>query len=873
MESPTGGKGTARLGPGTTALELPLGQAWHAMQAGMAQVAHSARQKFESLERGLQDQARRFQADLGNIARRWQEEAEVSQEVISEDRVEANDCSQQDGGLPSANQLCKEGSKEVGKPSHGGECGAQRLVDKKDEEACAQEWPGRTDSETESDLGLVCVVGGSSAVSARAHREPRAASARTPTPMDRETPRTIVRPEFGVLSWFWSRPKDVAMAECRKDRYGAGPGYRCPVPGCGGRQKTFKTVKDLERHLGSKLHCPGHPYDQQWAAWEAEAKRGYYKRPEFPEEEIALRKPGHCDDEKPTWIYLPREPDYSKHDQTPESEQGSEEAEAEEATEGRHEAGERSEDEVLSEVQAHSDAGSEPSKEEEMVDEAQEGGESEAETVTSVQSVYEVDVVEDLGKESTASVPASPRVPKTPNRLRSPIPRRRGRTELAPVAVEENMVPAKEPDQVGKYLPPHKRRSEQISEATGALGAKYVPPHKRQAKTQGESRAGGSSSSKAAPYQVNNASRSIVLGERISKRIDELEVLRQSLDDKGAHDEAVLNNVADLELEIEGLKGEQRAFRRKNREGHSARQERDNEALGRRLAYVKERSRKRAASHRLAGQAERTEERLEREEEWHRRFNRPGTGRKVQVFPLAEGVLANEVQAAPLSKKARTVLLEEEETAFLELPPPTARTKQLPPSARKKTSQQKKAKHKRERRREQRLKEKKTGGPGGIGHLTSFSGHGDSSSEEYPGWTRIDFVIDSGASATTIPKELVGKVKLGESVGYHSFRLANGSLVPNEGTLVAKAWLMGNEEVAMRMAVANISQPLISVGQMVNQGNKVVLSPKVSYLETKSGGIHRIFQRNGVYVLPVWMDSAKVSKRSSPFSGQGHSCL
>jgi hypothetical protein len=119
----------------------------------------------------------------------------------------------------------------------------------------------------------------------------------------------------------------------------------------------------------------------------------------------------------------------------------------------------------------------------------------------------------------------------------------------------------------------------------------------------------------------------------------------------------------------------------------------------------------------------------------------------------------------------------------------------------------------------------------------------------------------------------VGKVKLGESVGYHSFKLANGSLVPNEGTLVAKAWLMGNEEVGMRMAVANISQPLISVGQMVNQGNKVVLSPKVSYLETKSGGIHRIFQRNGVYVLPVWIDSAKVSKRSSPFSGQGHSCL
>ena len=79
----------------------------------------------------------------------------------------------------------------------------------------------------------------------------------------------------------------------------------------------------------------------------------------------------------------------------------------------------------------------------------------------------------------------------------------------------------------------------------------------------------------------------------------------------------------------------------------------------------------------------------------------------------------------------------------------------------------------------------------------------------------------------------------------------------------------GNEEVAMRMAVANISQPLISVGQMVNQGNKVVLSPKVSYLETKSGGIHRIFQRNGVLCSTSMDRLCKGVKEVQPFQRAG----
>ena len=376
---------------------------------------------------------------------------------------------------------------------------------------------------------------------------------------------------------------------------------------------------------------------------------------------------------------------------------------------------------------------------------------------------------------------------------------------------------------------------------------------------------------------MNAASRSILFGDLLSKRIEELEEARLSLDNlpSDVSREDVLNKIAALEIEIDGLKEEQKSFRRKTRAGYSSRQEADKGTMSKRLAYLKERSRKRAAANRLKGQLPRTQERMAKDLEWHRRYDRPGSWKKVRTFPHAEGVLKSEMEAAPMSRKARMVLREEEEADFLELPPVTKRTKRLPPSAHKQTPQKKKGKHRRERRREQRRKEEKgkKGGSKGTGHLGSFSGQVCSTSGQYPGWTRVDFVIDSGASATTIPKKLVGSAKLGEPIGYRSFKLADGNVVPNEGTLTSKAWMMGQEFVEVRMSVADISQPLLSVGQMVDKGNKVILAPKVSYLQTKSGGIHRIFLRNGVYVLPLWLESSKMASGPSPFEGQGRGCL
>ena len=86
----------------------------------------------------------------------------------------------------------------------------------------------------------------------------------------------------------------------------------------------------MSQHLWTKLGQEGHPVESQFGAWDQEAKKGFYVRPELPETRGSL---AHCGSE-PTWIYLPEEPDYSKHRPEPEDfgeEAGDSETESDDA--------------------------------------------------------------------------------------------------------------------------------------------------------------------------------------------------------------------------------------------------------------------------------------------------------------------------------------------------------------------------------------------------------------------------------------------------------------------------------------------------------------------------------------------------------------
>ena len=95
-------------------------------------------------------------------------------------------------------------------------------------------------------------------------------------------------------------------------------------------------------------------------------------------------------------------------------------------------------------------------------------------------------------------------------------------------------------------------------------------------------------------------------------------------------------------------------------------------------------------------------------------------------------------------------------------------------------------------------------------------------------WTRVDFIVDSGASDSTIPKGILPNVPLGE---------------------------------------VKVSKPLLSIGKMVEHGHTVTMTPYGGYIQLKGSKTKiTIFQRNGVWKLPVWIWTPV---GDSGFPGQG----
>ena len=106
-------------------------------------------------------------------------------------------------------------------------------------------------------------------------------------------------------------------------------------------------------------------------------------------------------------------------------------------------------------------------------------------------------------------------------------------------------------------------------------------------------------------------------------------------------------------------------------------------------------------------------------------------------------------------------------------------------------------------------------------------------------WTRVDLIVDSGASDSTLP---IGVCQpghqIGEVRGYKEFSMADGRIFLNLGT----------KKLQMT------SKPLLSVGKLISMGHKVEMNPDgKGWIILKNGGKITIYLRNGVWKLPVWI--------------------
>ena len=142
--------------------------------------------------------------------------------------------------------------------------------------------------------------------------------------------------------------------------------------------------------------------------------------------------------------------------------------------------------------------------------------------------------------------------------------------------------------------------------------------------------------------------------------------------------------------------------------------------------------------------------------------------------------------------------------------------------------------------------------------------------EKLEEWEEVEFLVDSGASATVIGPDSVKAVRPSDPNPSKNYRLADGSLIPNKGE---KSFLGLTEEgIARKLKaqVTDVDRPVMSVAQIVQNGGRVVLDRKGSYVEGGGRKIALAYE-GGLYKLTLWVpreQSQSVAKLTRSFHEQ-----
>ena len=130
------------------------------------------------------------------------------------------------------------------------------------------------------------------------------------------------------------------------------------------------------------------------------------------------------------------------------------------------------------------------------------------------------------------------------------------------------------------------------------------------------------------------------------------------------------------------------------------------------------------------------------------------------------------------------------------------------------------------------------------------------------GQERIDIIVDSGASTSMLPKDVAKDHPLRPG-GDRLYTTASKQEVRVEGEKDLVCGFMDGSEFRMTWEVGDISRPLSSVSQMIQGGHRVWFDTEerggsgcYSYA---TGKTMKIYERNGIFVLPAWIRSGTSS--------------
>ena len=140
--------------------------------------------------------------------------------------------------------------------------------------------------------------------------------------------------------------------------------------------------------------------------------------------------------------------------------------------------------------------------------------------------------------------------------------------------------------------------------------------------------------------------------------------------------------------------------------------------------------------------------------------------------------------------------------------------------------------------------------------------------EKIEEWEEIEFLVDSGASATVVNTNQIKAVKASDPDPNKYYKMADGSTIYNKGEKLFRAATDECRAFKVRTQVADVDTALLSVAQVVDRGGRVVFDQKGSYIETKDehGTVRRdhLEHRRGTYVMRLWVPR----DQSTPFQGQ-----
>ena len=137
-------------------------------------------------------------------------------------------------------------------------------------------------------------------------------------------------------------------------------------------------------------------------------------------------------------------------------------------------------------------------------------------------------------------------------------------------------------------------------------------------------------------------------------------------------------------------------------------------------------------------------------------------------------------------------------------------------------------------------------------------------------WEEVEFLVDSGASATAIGPDSVKAVSPSDPNPSKKYRLAGGSPIPNRGEKSFHG--LTEEGIARRLKaqVTDVDRPLMSVAQIMQNGGRAAFDKTGSDVE---GGGQKIALtcEGGLYKLTMWVrrgQSEPVNKFTRAFHRQ-----